>query len=94
MTSDTRTLALAAGLGAVTGLRSLTAPALLSRRLAHRPGRDRGAARLLTLGPVPALLALGAVGELVADKTPSIPDRTEPLTVRWKNVRIQELDAK
>lgn len=69
---------LALGLGAVAGLRSMTAPALLSRHFA-RYGADEGLARLLGTSPVPSLLAVAAAGELVADKTPFVPNRTDPL---------------
>lgn len=71
----------AAGLGAVSGMRSLLGLALVSRDLAgdgrrFRPGTlenilgSEGAARALTLL---------AAGELVADKTPFVGARTEPL---------------
>lgn len=79
MTSQNRkTLILAAGFGAVAGLRSMIAPALLSRHLARWSGRTSAATRLLSAGPVPTLLTLAAAGEMVADKTPFIPNRTDP----------------
>jgi uncharacterized membrane protein len=76
---DLNALAGAAGIGAVAGLRSMTAPALVSQ--AARTGSIE-----LTTGPVAFLgrqktadIMTGiAVAELVADKLPSTPDRIEP----------------
>ncbi len=76
---DLNALAGAAGIGAVAGLRSMTAPALVSQ--AARTGSID-----LTTGPVAFLgtqkaadIVTGiAVAELVADKLPSTPDRIEP----------------
>ena len=63
------------GLAGISGLRSLSAPALLAR--AVRRG-DADAPNLPALGSarVSNLLALLAVGEMIADKTPFIPART------------------
>ena len=73
-------LALAAGLGVVAGLRALSAPALLSRRLARPPVRWRAdPTRLLASERTARVLGILAVGELVGDKLPFIPARTEPL---------------
>ena len=72
-------LAGAAGIGAVAGLRSMTAPALVAQ--AARTGSLD-----LTTGPAAFLgtqraadITLGlALAELVADKLPSTPDRIAP----------------
>jgi uncharacterized membrane protein len=63
------------GLAATAGLRSMAAPALLARSV--RRG-DLLAPDLPALGSpkVSALLAILAVGEMIADKTPLIPTRT------------------
>ena len=63
------------GLAATAGLRSMAAPALLAR--AVRRG-DLRAPELPALGSreISALLAILAVGEMVADKTPLVPSRT------------------
>jgi uncharacterized membrane protein len=63
------------GLATTAGLRSMAAPALLAR--AVRRG-DLRAPDLPALGypKVSALLALLAVGEMIADKTPLVPSRT------------------
>ena len=63
------------GLATAAGLRSMAAPALLARAI--RRG-DLPAPDLPALGypKVSALLALLAVGEMIADKTPLVPSRT------------------
>jgi uncharacterized membrane protein len=74
-------LAAAAGLGAVTGLRSMTALAALSRELSDRRRLPRTATRLeawLAEDTVAIALSGLALGELVADKFPGIPDRVSP----------------
>ena len=56
----------------------MTAPALLGRHLARTPGGGRGlAARLLASDLAARLLPLAAAGELVMDKLPFLPPRTE-----------------
>jgi uncharacterized membrane protein len=69
------------GIGLVAGMRSLTAPAVVSDRLAR--SRNGGLValpvRLLQSPAVAAALKVMAAGELVADKTPGIPARIEPL---------------
>lgn len=72
-----RELALSAAYGALTGLRSLSGPAFVSRRIA-RNGAKNGLARSLGREPVQRGLGLLATGEMVADKTRAIPDRTSP----------------
>ncbi len=64
------------GLAAIAGLRSMSAPALLAR--AVRRGDLRAPNLLPALGSpkVSALLALLALGEMIADKTPLVPART------------------
>ena len=71
------TLALAAGLGWTAGMRSMTAPALLSRALRPRHHVPQPAQ---ALGSTLArrLLAAAALGEVVADKLPGMPARTAP----------------
>ena len=76
----TRSLGTAAGLGAVSGLRSMQGLAWLSRSLADRPRPARGAGqveRLLSHDLVAGTLALAAAGELAVDKHPSAPDRIQ-----------------
>ena len=70
-----------AALGAVAGMRSMAAPALLSHELAeHGPDRGDGPIeRLLSSEGVSRVLAVFAGGEMLADKAPFIPDRTSAL---------------
>ena len=75
-------LGAAAGLGAVTGLRSFTPVALVARELSSRDPaswwRSRRASRLerwLSEPMVARTLQLLAVGELIGDKMPGTPDR-------------------
>jgi uncharacterized membrane protein len=68
----------AAGLGAVAGLRAFSAPALLSRQMS-RSDRKEGVTSLLGSPTVATVLGALAVGEIVADKMPWMPNRTDPL---------------
>jgi uncharacterized membrane protein len=75
--SDTSQYALAAGLGAIAGMRSMSAPALLScRAMSGEDSRLKGTPLAST--KVAALLWALAAGEMIADKLPGIPDRTSP----------------
>jgi uncharacterized membrane protein len=78
-------LLLAFGIGVVTGLRSMTAPAVVS--WAARLGWiNLSGSHLAFMGSTwaVAVFTLGAVGEFVADQLPTTPPRTSafPLTVR------------
>ena len=75
-------LALAFAIGLVAGLRSLTAPAIVSWA-AHLKWLDLHDSFLAFLGSTAAvyILAVCAIGELVVDKLPNAPSRTEPLHV-------------
>jgi uncharacterized membrane protein len=66
-------------IGIVAGLRSLTAPALVAWA-AHRNWIDLHGSPLSFMGSTAAVVvfALGAVGELFADKLPSTPSRLKP----------------
>lgn len=72
-----RDLALGAAFGALTGVRSFSGPAFVSRRLA---GANGGAGIRRRLGRQGVQRALGvlATGEMVADKTSVVPARTDP----------------
>lgn len=73
-------LGTAAGLGAVTGMRSMMGLAALSRDLSDRSRLPRRATSLehwLAEDLVAITLSALALGELVADKLPAAPDRTE-----------------
>jgi len=66
------------GLGAIAGLRSMAAPALLSRavRRGYVPGVEDTSYAALGSPKVSAALQLTMIGEMVADKTPVVPSRT------------------
>jgi uncharacterized membrane protein len=80
MKIDQQALVLATGLGALTGIRSLSALTVMSMSLSGRPGEfHSGPAHLLSSSPMSTGLKLSAVGEAVADKLPFIPPRTQAL---------------
>lgn len=77
--ADLAVLGRAAALGVVAGMRSLAAPAALSRHLADDPTVPANRIELLLTHPAaPRVLAIASAAEHVADKLPFIPDRTEP----------------
>lgn len=69
------------GLGFVSGLRSMAGPALLARHLKQNPPEKWPHPLLRLVGEEPAvsLVQLFAGGELIADKLPFVPARTDPL---------------
>ena len=78
------TTALAAALGWAAGMRSMTPPAVLARAVRNaRPPvpalarRRPQPARALGTDRASRLLPLAALGEIVADKLPAIPGRTD-----------------
>jgi len=81
MTGTTRSLLTAAGIGALAGMRSLAAPALLSRAWseARPPAARRGAARVVAAPATSRVLRLLSVAEMVVDKAPWTPARIEPV---------------
>src|SRR5688572_8762537 len=68
---------LAYGMGAVSGSRSLLGPAIAANTSTSPLGGLLGTATRTAAGP--RALALLALGELIADKSPWIPARTEAL---------------
>ena len=70
----------AAILGTIAGIRSMSAPALVSRE-AFQSKHDFGGGPLDNLASpaVSALLDVAAVGEMVVDKLPFLPNRTDAL---------------
>jgi uncharacterized membrane protein len=66
------------GMGAIAGMRSMAAPALVSDYFSRTRPEQRGTpVQFLNSPRVATVLKLLAVGELVADKTPQIPARTD-----------------
>ena len=74
---DARTLPLAAGLGAIAGMRTFSAPLTLSRAV-RVDALDLAGTPLSFLGSANGahITAALALGEAIADKTPYIPNRT------------------
>lgn len=73
---DDPTLVTAAALGALSGMRSMAAPRLVARAL--EVGR-RSPSRSGQTTTTARLVSLAAAGEILADKSPWIPDRTSTL---------------
>jgi uncharacterized membrane protein len=88
--SGTRSeIARALAVGAVSGMRTFLMPALVSRSareqvVGARFGPDL--ARLLGSPAVTRTFSLAAVGEMVADKLPFTPNRTEPRSLAARAV--------
>lgn len=78
--NTTSVLALAFLIGVIAGLRSMTAPAVVSWA-AHWKWLDLQHSHLAFLGSTVAvyILTAGAIVELIVDKLPKTPRRTEPL---------------
>ena len=80
-----KVVSIAAGLGAVAGLRSMMAPAVLAlavRRGWMRP--QRGAAKVLRRGLTTRITSAMAVGEMIVDALPIAPDRRIPPSLAWR----------
>lgn len=78
MSDSSKTFAIAAAFGFIAGMRSMAAPAFLSHYLSRRaPFRRGGATRFLGSRGTSTVLKMLAAGEMVADKTPFVPDRIE-----------------
>lgn len=80
-------LVLAFGIGVVTGLRSLTAPAVVAWA-AYFGLLDLSSSPLSFMGSVWAvgIFTLAALGEFVADKLPRTPARTQALSLIFRIV--------
>ena len=68
------------GFATLAGMRSMSAPALLSHFLSHHPTRNLrfSPLRMLQKPLVASAFKLAAAGELVMDKLPDTPDRIAP----------------
>jgi uncharacterized membrane protein len=77
MANTKETLLFAAAAGAICGMRSLNLPAFLSRRLAGRRKIYGTFSPLLAHPLVAMALPAAAAGEVVVDKTPVVPPRTD-----------------
>ena len=87
MSTSSNVLLAALAIGAVTGMRSLLAPTLVSRALSERDDLHGAgeAARLLTSDAAQAVLPVLAAGELAGDKLPFAPDRTIAPSLRKRS---------
>lgn len=76
----------ALGIGAISGLRSLTAPALVSYLASQQRSSALDASPLKSLASkeTAGVLCVLAAGELVADKLPVTPNRTVPGSVVFR----------
>jgi uncharacterized membrane protein len=72
----------ALGMGVVAGVRSMTAPALVSRYVKRGDLGSLGS--FLTSGLVSRALQAGAAAEMAADKTSWVPDRTSAPSLAWR----------
>lgn len=77
MSTSSNLLWAALAIGAVTGMRSMLAPTLVSRALSERNDLHGAgeAARLLTSDSAQTFLPVLAAGEIAGDKMPFAPDR-------------------
>lgn len=81
-TAQIRAWKRAIGLGTIAGLRSMSAPALLSRAASHNDMGLAGTPFSLFESPqVAAGLQMLAAGEIMADKSPKMPARTAPIAL-------------
>lgn len=76
------------GLGALAGMRSMTAPALLASNLSkfHVPALAHSPLRLLQKPWVATGLRVLAASEMASDKLPHMPDRTVPVSVLGRSL--------
>jgi uncharacterized membrane protein len=67
-------------IGFASGLRSMAAPSQLSKHLAHSQSEllEGAATRFLAQPIVSSTLRVAAIGEMIADKLPGVPNRIEP----------------
>ena len=68
----------AVGMGAVAGMRTMSAPALLSHRLSTEASKDGLENNPLASPNTAAIFRVLAAGEIIADKLPFMPARTSP----------------
>ena len=65
-------------LGGVSGMRAALGPALVSHALSQQRPSDLGRLNFMRSPKATAVLKVAAAGELVGDKLPMTPARTEP----------------
>lgn len=72
--------------GFLTGIRSATAPAIVSHHLSQQKPDDLKGTPLVWLenDTVAQLFKVAAVGETIGDKLPFVPSRTLPPVLMWR----------
>jgi uncharacterized membrane protein len=78
--SNERLFLKAIGMGVIAGMRSMSAPAIVSNYLAHNPSKSIAKTPFRAMGSsrTAGVLKALALGEMVADKLPMIPARIAP----------------
>lgn len=86
--SGTGTLLKAIGMGVIAGMRSMSAPALVSNHIARNRPEEISETPFKALGyPKTAHLLKGlALGEMIADKLPVVPARISPAPLAFRIV--------
>jgi uncharacterized membrane protein len=81
--SDAKAITKAIAMGAIAGMRSMAAPAIVSNHFSHHQSKDiaRTPFRILGAPKTAAALKALALGEMVADKLPIVPDRIAPASL-------------
>lgn len=75
----------AVGVGIIAGVRSLAAPALVSRRLRHEHASEQDAlADFMSSSIVSGVIHAAAAAEIAADKTSLVPDRIAWPSLAWR----------
>jgi uncharacterized membrane protein len=78
-----KSLLQAIGIGALAGMRTLSAPVIASHILSHNPSKklEKSPLKFMQSTTVATVLKILSVTELIADKLPSTPNRTAPVGV-------------
>ncbi len=78
--NGTRTFLKAIGIGVIAGMRSMSAPALVSNHIAGNPpeGIDETPFKVMAYPKTAHLLKGLALGEMITDKLPVVPARISP----------------
>jgi uncharacterized membrane protein len=74
------------GLGALAGMRSTSAPVIVSHILSHHHSKklDHSPLRFMQSKNVALVLKVLAIGEIIGDKLPSAPNRIKPAVLAFR----------
>lgn len=74
------------GLGALAGMRSTSAPVIVSHILSHHQSKklDHSPLRFMQSKNVALALKVLAIGEIIGDKLPSAPNRIKPAVLAFR----------